>query len=1313
MCKLGAALVLAALLPVSAFGTVVASLTPSTISSASTASVDLHVTGIPTGAVVTVERFLDLNANGTLDTGEPLVESATVTDGQDTQIAGVRNTNMPRDKDALVDGQITVNVNPARGAELTRLAGSQIIRVSSPSAAFSAVSAVLTISQPAQSQSISGTVLNGATAVPYAGVTLLDANAEDGEFAVGVFANASGQFTVNAPVGSYKLFAVKSGYVADLASAPVVTLGAGATPTQNLQLTSATTSISGKVADAATNAGLPGVQLFIQSQFGLLTLLSTAADGTYSAPVTADTWQIEIAGLSLSHLGYLEFDDSNPGITANPTVGVAATGVNVNLSKATALIYGTVTGTGATPLSGVRVGAGDATNTYRCEALTEADGSYVIGVTTGSWQVYLSDRNPALTGYLRPNNQSAEITGAQAVQRNFTPLAVNAHLQGTVTNTGTPVSGIRIGAFNQNTNQSLTTDTAANGTFDLGLVAGTWTLQIEATSAASFNIVSPSATYTLAENQTVSGIVVAIKSATAQINGHVRDGSAQPLSANVNANATIGGTSYSASTQTDGGGAYALPVINGTWMVSASASDYTNSDPVGVPVSGANVTRDFVLTKVPLITAQPTDQTVEVNQTFVFSINANGANAGFQWQVSTDGGSTWSNLANNATYGNVTSNVLNVTANYGLNGYRYRCVATNSFGSATSASALLTVNAAGIAPSITGHPSNQSVTTGQNATFSASATGTPPPSFQWQLSTDSGFNWSNLPNNATYSGATTGTLQVTAASLGLSGYRYRAVATNSVSSVTSNSATLTVNASAVAPAITADPANQTVIAGQGATFSVTVSGAPTPTLQWQVSNNAGTAWSTLTNNATYSGVTSATLTLSATTTNLSGYLYRAVATNTAGTATSANALLTVNPAAVAPAITADPAGQTVTAGQSATFSASASGTPTPTFQWQRSTDGGSTWGNLTNDATYSGVTSATLTVSATSTGLSGNRYRAVATNTAGTAASASALLTVNPAAVAPAIGTQPVPQTVLVGLNATFTAAATGTPAPTLQWQLSTDGGTNWSNLANDATYSGVTSATLTVTGAQLAQTGNRYRAVATNTAGSASSDGVALTVEAALLTVLHHFDIFTDAANPAVSESLTLVGNTLYGVAYGGGVNFKGAIFSVGTDGTAFSLLHSFSALSENGTNADGELPYCTLSFVGDKLYGTATSGGSLGNGTLYSLNPDGSGFATLFNFSGAPLNESYAKHSPIGRLTLAGNVLYGGTNLGGYPNYDGSGNGRLFAYTLGGTVTIPYAFPDVAWDGDHLYTPYGPGRGLVYLNGKLYGTTVSGGYE
>ncbi|PYT92525.1 MAG: hypothetical protein DMG36_14540, partial [Acidobacteria bacterium] len=183
----------------------------------------------------------------------------------------------------------------------------------------------------------------------------------------------------------------------------------------------------------------------------------------------------------------------------------------------------------------------------------------------------------------------------------------------------------------------------------------------------------------------------------------------------------------------------------------------------------------------------------------------------------------------------------------------------------------------------------------------------------------------------------------------------------------------------VAPAITSQPASQTVTAGQAATFAVVASGTAPLSYQWQK------------NGANIAGATSSSYTTPATTTSDSGSTFVVVVSNSAGTATSNAATLTVNPAPVLPAITTQPSNQTVTAGQAATFTVVASGTAPLSYQWQK------------NGANIAGATSSSYITSATTTSDSGSTFKVVVSNSAGTATSNSATLTVNSAPVAPTI----------------------------------------------------------------------------------------------------------------------------------------------------------------------------------------------------------------------------------------------------------------------------------------------------------------------
>jgi hypothetical protein len=176
------------------------------------------------------------------------------------------------------------------------------------------------------------------------------------------------------------------------------------------------------------------------------------------------------------------------------------------------------------------------------------------------------------------------------------------------------------------------------------------------------------------------------------------------------------------------------------------------------------------------------------------------------------------------------------------------------------------------APKVETQPTNQTVIEGQNATFKASASGTAPITVQWEESQDEGKTWANV--GAGTEGGSTDTLTVSKTTVAESGRRYRALFKNSVDEegVPSSTATLTVETK-LAPEVTRQPSNQTVVEGSSATFEAAASGRPTPTVQWQESQNGGASWTPV------AGATSDKLTVSSTSASENGRRYRALFKN--------------------------------------------------------------------------------------------------------------------------------------------------------------------------------------------------------------------------------------------------------------------------------------------------------------------------------------------------------------------------------------------------------------------------------------------------
>jgi hypothetical protein len=265
----------------------------------------------------------------------------------------------------------------------------------------------------------------------------------------------------------------------------------------------------------------------------------------------------------------------------------------------------------------------------------------------------------------------------------------------------------------------------------------------------------------------------------------------------------------------------------------------------------------------PVITGQPTSQTNVAGSTVQFSVAALGGVLGYQWQ--TNGGSGFVNVGNGGVFSGANSNVLTIASAPGSSAVSYQVIVTNNVGSVTSAAVILSLT-----PQISAQPASQAATAGGNASFSVVADGSAPLTYQW------------YGQGTALAGANNSTLSLTSVGAGNAG-SYSIVVRNNYGSVTSTVATLTVN---VPPAITTQPQNQTVAAGQRASFAVGASGATPLVYLW---NLDGT---------NLYGATNSTLTLADVRAANAGS-YTLVVTNIAGSVTSAVATLTVtNPGIV-------------------------------------------------------------------------------------------------------------------------------------------------------------------------------------------------------------------------------------------------------------------------------------------------------------------------------------------------------------------------------------------------------------------------------
>ncbi len=390
-------------------------------------------------------------------------------------------------------------------------------------------------------------------------------------------------------------------------------------------------------------------------------------------------------------------------------------------------------------------------------------------------------------------------------------------------------------------------------------------------------------------------------------------------------------------------------------------------------------------------------------------------------------GTTVSFSTNPLTPGNSTVVTLNGT-NTLFNG-SYNVTITGTAGVQVRTRVLTFVVQTGTGPTINTPPSNQAVCVGSNATFSAAATGAV--SYQWQVSTDGGANYANVP-----SGGNSTSYTVNSVTTASNNYRYRILANGQCAITTSAFATLTVQ---TAPSVSAAPQNVTLCEASNATFNVTAAGTGL-SYQWQSSPDGNT----FTN---IGAATSASYTVNSITPSINGSQYRVVVSGTCPSpATSSAATLTV----VSPVqITASP--QSIAECETGNVSFSVTGAGTGIlYKWQRSVDGVAAYEDVANGGIYSGATSSTLTLTNLPANYNNYRYRALLYNTICTspATSGVAILTINPRPVvtltAPSLSLQP-------GQTSTITAGIQ--PAPT---------GFNITWFRNDVQIPGVTGTSYT-----------------------------------------------------------------------------------------------------------------------------------------------------------------------------------------------------------------------------------------------------------
>ncbi len=602
----------------------------------------------------------------------------------------------------------------------------------------------------------------------------------------------------------------------------------------------------------------------------------------------------------------------------------------------------------------------------------------------------------------------------------------------------------------------------------------------------------------------------------------------------------------------------------------------------------------------PVISVQPTSQTVAAGGTVTFTVAVQGISPlNYQWSF---------NGTNLSGETNISLTLTNVQLNQAG---AYAMLATNLFGAATSSNALLTVYVSATSPAILSQTPSQVVLLGNPATFSVTVSGSLPLSYFWQR------------NGALIPGATNFSYALNNAQLSDSGSKFSCLVTNAYGSAASTNVTLK-----VIDTVANDLCSGAILITNAAytsaqsTLKASSFGDPVPGcvegfghgVWYQFTAPVGGRLSVDTFGsdfdtglAVYTG-SCAALTEVACNDDTGGVTSQVSLPTTAGTAYSilaggynsdaGNLVLHLNHL-TPPAFGLQPTNLSVVVSSNASFTATLAGTLPMSFQWYFNDT------PMADGGRISGATNSALTIVNLLTNDAGN-YQLVAANLIGSATSAVAVLTA--VILPPVVAQPPADQSVPIGSNVTFTATVAGTPPYSYQWSF------NGSPLADDGLHiSGSGTPSLSISNLTTADAGG-YTLTVTNVSGSDSSTAVLTVLVPPAITTLP----IGRSVPPGLPTTFNAVASGIPAPTYQwqlNGTNIPGAtgsscpIAAVGTNDLGFYRLVASNSTGV-ATSSEAQLTYGPVAAWGLNSSGECLPPPGLSNVFAIAGSP-GAGFA------------------------------------------------------------------------------------------------------
>jgi hypothetical protein len=562
-------------------------ITPQVITNNYIGPITMTVSDLSPGQTVRLRKFLDVNRNGTVDSEDILVENVFLTDGQVETIHGHRNWNVPGDEDGSTNGKIRTFLQRDEGSWHNRIAGRFIYQLTDLQRRFGPLAASLVIKPQIQPQGVQGRIIdiNGS---PVPNALLLCDSYPHG--VLGTVTDANGNYRFYTEPGDFRPLTIVQDKTLPRQDPAVK-------PNQftelNLTAKPAANFISGRVVDATSTNGLAGV--FVGLNYYYLQGAFTGSDGSFRIPMDKpEDWiSFQLDG-SLAHAGYV----STNSYFESPTSGRMLT---VPVKKANALIFGAIKDDAGRPVENVSVIAGEQNSFNYIPGRSVANGDFSLGVSPGSWQLFVS--SVVKRGYWPPEYdwQSYSTVTEGAFEMNVTLTRINARLKGRVVDeTGAIYTNIPIRISSARGDDYGQTD--ENGRFDFGVVGGTWTLDLYSYDyQETKKFLSGPVSYHVSNGQTLD-VVYPVRRVTSRIVGSIKTPEGVPITdASFQATTTNNGVAYSVYTSPATNGYFSLGVFEGNWDLHCyyySSSNYVKRDSINVNVSGSTsvefVTRPYV-----------------------------------------------------------------------------------------------------------------------------------------------------------------------------------------------------------------------------------------------------------------------------------------------------------------------------------------------------------------------------------------------------------------------------------------------------------------------------------------------------------------------------------------------------------------------------------------------------------------------------------------------------------------------------------------------------------------------------------------------